>query len=56
MNELTVYDKFFKEILDTINSARYQAFKTLNRFHISQNFEIGKLIVENQEKTIGDNQ
>jgi predicted nuclease of restriction endonuclease-like (RecB) superfamily len=50
MNKLSKYNSFFNEIIDTINSARYQAFKSLNKFHISQNFEIGRIIVENQDK------
>ncbi len=50
MNKLSAYNNFFKEIISTINSARYQAFKSLNRFHIGQNFEIGRIIVENQER------
>jgi len=49
MNELTTYKKFFQEVIDTINNARYEAFKSLNKFHIGQNFEIGRLIVQNQE-------
>ncbi len=50
MNKLTAYNSFFKEIINTINSARYQAYKSLNKFHIGQNFEIGRIIVENQEQ------
>ena len=50
MNKLSEYNNFFTEIINTINSARYQAFKSLNKFHIGQNFEIGRIIVENQEK------
>lgn len=50
MNVLSSYNSFFREIIDTINSARYQAFKAINKFHIGQNFEIGRIIVENQEK------
>lgn len=50
MNKLSAYNGFFREIIDTINSARYQAFKSLNKIHIGQNFEIGRIIVENQEK------
>lgn len=50
MNKLSGYNSFFKEIINTINSARYQAFKSLNKFNIGQNFEIGRIIVENQEK------
>jgi len=50
MNKLSAYYNFFAEIINTINSARFQAFKSLNKFHIGQNYEIGKIIVENQEK------
>jgi predicted nuclease of restriction endonuclease-like (RecB) superfamily len=50
MDKLSSYNSFFREIIDTINSARYQAFKSLNKFHIAQNFEIGRIIVENQDK------
>lgn len=49
MNELNQYKSFFNEILQTINSARYEAYKSLNKHHIGLNFEIGKLIVRNQE-------
>jgi len=50
MNKLSAYNSFFVEIIDTINSARFQAFKSLNKFHIGQNFEIGRIIVGNQDK------
>ncbi len=50
MNKIAAYNNFFKEIIDTINSARYQAFKSLNKFHIGQNYEIGRIIVENQKR------
>ena len=50
MNDLTTYKDFFKEIINTINSTKYEAYQTLNKYHIGQNFEIGKLIVQNQEK------
>jgi len=50
MNELSAYNSFFTEVINTINSAKYQAYKSLNRFHICQNFEIGRIIVENQER------
>ena len=49
MTKLSAYNSFFREIIETINSARYQAYKSLNKFHIGQNFEIGRIIVENQE-------
>jgi predicted nuclease of restriction endonuclease-like (RecB) superfamily len=50
MNDLTTYNEFFNEVVNTINSAKYEAYKALNKYHIGQNFEIGKLIVQNQEK------
>ena len=50
LNELTTYKRFFQDVIDTINNAKYEAFKSVNKFHIGQNFEIGKLIVQNQEK------
>ena len=50
MSKLTAYNEFFKAIIDTINSTKYEAYKSLNKHHIGQNFELGKLIVKNQEK------
>jgi predicted nuclease of restriction endonuclease-like (RecB) superfamily len=50
MSKLTAYNEFFKAVIDTINSAKYEAYKSLNKYHIGQNFELGKLIVKNQEK------
>lgn len=50
MKDLITYDAFFKAIIQTINSTKYEAYRLLNKYHISQNFEIGKLIVLNQEK------
>jgi len=44
------YSTFINEIVATINSARYDAFKSINKHHISLNFEIGKQIVDNQKK------
>ena len=50
MSELSAYNDFFKSVIETINSAKYEAYKSLNKYHIGQNFELGKLIVKNQEK------
>ncbi len=50
MKDLSVYKSFFNEVVETINKSRYKAFKALNRFHIQQNYEIGEIIVRNQEK------
>lgn len=49
MSDLKQYDNFFNQIIHTINSAKYEAYKSLNKHHIGLNFEIGKLIVKNQE-------
>lgn len=49
MNHLNLYNNFFNEIIQVINSARYEAYKSLNKHHIGLNFEIGKLIIKNQE-------
>lgn len=49
MSDLKQYNSFFNEIVQTINSARYEAYKSLNKHHIELNFEIGKLIVKNQD-------
>jgi len=50
MSELTAYNDFLKVVIETINSAKYKAYKSLNKYHIGQNFELGKLIVKNQKK------
>jgi predicted nuclease of restriction endonuclease-like (RecB) superfamily len=52
MKELNTndYKTFINEIISTINSARYKAFKSINKHHIGLNFEIGKQIVINQKK------
>jgi len=50
MNKLTIYENFFNEVVATINKARYKAFKSLNKFHIQQNYELGEIIVRNQKK------
>jgi hypothetical protein len=42
MNKLAAYNSFFAEIIKTINSAGYQAFKSLNKFHHGQHSNIFK--------------
>lgn len=51
MSDLETYKEFFQDVIDTINNAKYEAFKSVNKFHIWQNFEIEKLIVQNQKKS-----
>ena len=50
MYEISKYNDFFQEIINTINKTKYEAYKSLNKFHIGQNFELGKIIVKNQNK------
>ena len=50
MNEIIAYKNFYKEVIETINATRYKAYKSLNKYHIEQNYEIGRIIVEHQEK------
>jgi hypothetical protein len=50
MSSLSEYRSFFNEIIEAINSAKYKTYKSINKFHIEHNFEIGKIIVENQKK------
>lgn len=49
MNDLNVYNNFFKEVIETIDLVMYEAYKSINKHHIGLNFEIGKLIVKNQD-------
>ena len=50
MSSLSEYRSFFNEIIEAINSAKYKTYKSINKFHIQHNYEIGKIIVENQKK------
>ena len=44
------YRSFFEEVIATISAARIKAYKALNRHQIALNFDLGRLIVENQQK------
>ncbi len=46
----STYQSLFKQIVETINSSRFKAFKAVNTHLISLNFEVGKLIVESQNE------
>jgi predicted nuclease of restriction endonuclease-like (RecB) superfamily len=50
VTESSNYNDLLKNILEIIHAARYRAYQSLNKHHISLNFSIGKLIVESQEK------
>jgi len=47
---ITNYKKLFDEIIQVIGETRIKVYKSLTNHQLSQNFEIGKLIVESQEK------
>jgi predicted nuclease of restriction endonuclease-like (RecB) superfamily len=49
MPDIQQYTIFFDEILNVIADARYEAYKSLNKHHIGLNYEIGKLIADNQK-------
>jgi hypothetical protein len=42
----STYKELFSNIVETINSSRFNAFKAVNKHLISLNFEVGKLIVD----------
>jgi len=44
------YKELFDEVIQRINSARIEAYKSVNYLHISQNYDIGKMIVDRQTK------
>ena len=44
------YKVFFNEIIKTIEKARYNAFKSINYNQIHQNYTIGSIIVDRQNK------
>ena len=44
------YNDFFNDIIATIEKARYDAFKSVNYNQIQQNYKIGNIIVERQNK------
>ncbi len=52
MNELdnNLYKEFFNEVIGRINSARIEAYKSVNYQQIRQNYDIGRMIVEKQSK------
>jgi predicted nuclease of restriction endonuclease-like (RecB) superfamily len=48
--DTSIYKELFNSIVGTINSSRFNAFKAVNKHLISLNFEVGKLIVDSQNK------
>lgn len=43
------YRDFLNEVLQKIERARYESFKTTNKYNILLNYEIGKVIIERQK-------
>lgn len=48
--EITDYKKLFSEVLNVIEKTQIKAYRSLTKHQLSLNFEIGRLIVESQEK------
>lgn len=44
------YKSFFNEVKERIHQAQYDAFRSVNKEHISMCWDIGKMIVEKQKK------
>tara|TARA_B100000809_G_C15065788_1_gene504136 strand:- start:72 stop:1103 length:1032 start_codon:yes stop_codon:yes gene_type:complete len=47
----SIYKELFNSIVRTINSSRFNAFKAVNKHLITLNFDVGKLIVDSQNKS-----
>ena len=50
VENISAYKEFVAEVIEKIGNARYKAYKSLNQHQIALNFEVGRLIIENQEK------
>ncbi len=50
LTNIQEYKDFFEEIRTIVETARYDAFKSVNAFQIRQNFDIGHSIVKRQNK------
>ena len=48
--KITNYKKLFDDVIQVIEKTRIKAYKSLTKHQLSLNFEIGKIIVESQEK------
>jgi len=48
--DLNVYKEFFNDVITRINSARIEAYKSVNQHQIDHNFDLGKMIVDRQSK------
>ncbi len=48
ITDFTTYKELLATIIETIHAARFRAYQSLNKHHLSLNFSIGKLIVESQ--------
>ena len=48
--EIESYKALFDKIIEAISVARMKSYRTLTKYQLSLNFEIGRLIVESQKK------
>jgi predicted nuclease of restriction endonuclease-like (RecB) superfamily len=48
--EMDIYKVLFEKVVSIIGETRIKAYKSLTKYQLSLNFEIGKLIVDSQTK------
>lgn len=48
--EIESYKVLFDQVIEVIAVARVKSYRTLTKYQLSLNFEIGRLIVESQNK------
>ena len=48
--KITNYKKLFDDVIQVIEKTRLKAYKSLTKHQLSLNFEIGRIIVESQQK------
>ena len=48
--EIESYKALFDKIIEAISVARMKSYRTLTKYQLSLNFEIGRLIIESQKK------
>jgi len=50
MNELNINNTFFNQIIDLLQSARGKIVRAVNQTMVTTYFEIGRMIVEEEQK------
>ena len=51
--EIESYKALFDKIIEAISVARMKSYRTLTKYQLSLNFEIGRLIVEQKKAWLG---